>query len=258
MGTFGDAAAERDTAPPDDHWFNTLADFLGPAYLRNAFTKGTRQEVDFLMEELQLEPGMRVLDIGCGPGRHSLELAARGVATIGIDLSETFIDLARAAAVTAGVDHLAGFEVRDVRSIEGLDQLKFDAAICLCQGGFGLLRGAEDAALLSSFGAALLPRGRLAISTFHSYFAVRFLEDGEVFDAVTGVNHEVATLKNGEGREASHDLWTTCFTAKELAMLAAAAGFEAIEVFGVTPGNYGRRPADLGRPELLLVARAAG
>ena len=52
----------------------------------------------------------------------------------------------------------------------------FDAVICLCQGGFGLLGGTEDAALITRFAAALRPGGRLALSAFHVAFAVRFLE----------------------------------------------------------------------------------
>ncbi|MEY2434611.1 MAG: hypothetical protein QOC92_4336, partial [Acidimicrobiaceae bacterium] len=65
------------TAP--HHWFEPLADHLGAAYLRYSFTKGTEQEVEFLLHELELAPGARVLDVGCGPGRHAHALAARGV-----------------------------------------------------------------------------------------------------------------------------------------------------------------------------------
>ena len=54
-----------------DHWFEDLADHLGPAYLRYSFTYGTEQEVDFLVSELGLPPGSRILDVGCGPGRHA-------------------------------------------------------------------------------------------------------------------------------------------------------------------------------------------
>ena len=61
------------------HWFEDVADHLGPAYLRYSFTMGTEQEVDFLVRTLGLEPGMRVLDVGCGPGRHAIALAKRGI-----------------------------------------------------------------------------------------------------------------------------------------------------------------------------------
>src|SRR5262245_47925593 len=82
-----------------DHWFEPIADHLGGAYLRYSFTKGTAQEVSFLVEALGLEPGMRVLDVGCGPGRHALALAGRGIEVVGIDISRRFVDLATAAGV---------------------------------------------------------------------------------------------------------------------------------------------------------------
>ncbi len=242
--------------PPDDAWFDALADFLGRAYLKNAFTYGTAQEVDFLVEALGLEPGMRVLDVGCGPGRHALELARRGIRAHGVDRSDTFIDLAIEAATAESLP--ATFEVLDVRDLGFADESGgFDALICLCQGGFGLLRGGEDAALLGRFRAALRPGGRLAMSAFSSYFAVRWLEPDDVFDLASGVNHERATLRDANGGERDFDLWTTCFTAKELRLLATAAALTVEAVYGVTPGDYATRPPTFDRPELLLLASRA-
>src|SRR5215213_9297819 len=83
------------------HWFEALADHLGPAYLRYSFTRGTEQEVGFLVDRLGLRPGMRVLDVGCGPGRHALELARRGLRVVGLDISARFLGLAAARAPTA-------------------------------------------------------------------------------------------------------------------------------------------------------------
>ena len=173
-------------APPgEDHWFNPVAAFLGPAYLRNAFTKGTRQEVDFLVDALTLRAGQRVLDAGCGPGRHALELARRGISVVGVDTSPDFLALARAEAGALPVE----FVEADVRALayDG----EFDAVICLCQGGFGLLGGDDDELdVVTRFAAALRPGGRLAVSAFSSYFVVRHLEPDESFDAGTAVNHE--------------------------------------------------------------------
>ncbi|HET9610263.1 MAG TPA: methyltransferase domain-containing protein, partial [Acidimicrobiales bacterium] len=80
--------------PGPDHWFEPLADHMGDAYLRYSFTKGTAQEVAFLVDVLQLAPGMRVLDVGCGPGRHARALAGRGIEVVGVDISQRFVDLA--------------------------------------------------------------------------------------------------------------------------------------------------------------------
>lgn len=243
----------------DAHWFEPLARFLGPAYLRNAFTKGTAQEVGFLVAELGLAPGARVLDAGCGPGRHSLELARRGIDVLGVDISAEFVALARDQAAREGLPS-ARFEVGDVRT---LDAGAFDAVLCLCQGGFGLLGGPAapgdertgDEAAFARLVAAVAPGGGLAVSAFSSYFALRFLEPDESFDPRAGVLHERPTLRDEAGAEREFDLWTTCFTERELRLLAAAHGLAVDGVYGTTPGRYARAAVTLDDPELLLIAR---
>ena len=235
----------------DDHWFDAVADFLGPAYLRNAFTKGTEQEVDFLVGALALEPGMRVLDVGCGPGRHALSLARRGFDVVGIDHSAEFVRLARDAATAAAL--AATFEELDVRDLDRAGE--FDGVICLCQGGFGLLGGRDETDVFGRIAATLRPGGGLAVSAFSAAFALRHLEAGEVYDPATGVLHEIATVRGPEGAEAPFDLWTTCFTGRELELLARGAELGEIEVHGVTPGAYARRSPTLDHHELLLLAR---
>jgi SAM-dependent methyltransferase len=242
------------STPPDGPWFNEVADFLGRAYLRNAFTKGTEQEVEFLVDALDLRPGMRVLDVGCGPGRHALALARRGVRVHGVDLSDTFVALACDAAQHEQLD--ARFDVMDVRDLAF--DAQYDAAICLCQGGFGLLGGDDEEDVLRRIVRAVRPGGAVALSAFSAYFALRFQEDGESFDAATGVVHERSTVRDEQGHEREFDLWTTCFTARELRLLADAAGLVDVEIDAATPGRYGRRPPSLDEPELLLVARRHG
>jgi cyclopropane fatty-acyl-phospholipid synthase-like methyltransferase len=58
----------------------------------------TQSQVDFVVERLGLEPGARVLDVACGHGRHSLELARRAFRVTGVDLSPRSLELAREAA----------------------------------------------------------------------------------------------------------------------------------------------------------------
>jgi SAM-dependent methyltransferase len=235
-----------------DHWFEDVAAHARSAYLRYSFTKGTTQEVDFLCEALPIEPGMRVLDVGCGPGRHSLELARRGVLVHGIDISQDFVDLAN----EAGIDG-ATFERLDARLLpfDG----EFDVAISLCQGAFGLLGGTdEDGAVLAGMARAVKAGGLVCVSAFSAYFQLRWLEETDTFDAATGVNHEAAVVKDEEGRDATFDLWTTCFTPRELRLLAAAAGLSVRDLWSVTPGAYRADPPRVDAAEFLLVAQRPG
>ncbi len=92
------------------------------------------------------------------------------------------------------------------------------------------------------------PGGGLAVSAFHAPFAIRHLEDGEEFDPATGVLHEVATVRNEAGEERPFDLWTTCFTARELELLARTAGVAVDGIHGVAPGGYRAAPPSLDAP----------
>lgn len=236
--------------PGDPYWFDGVAQFLGTAYLRNAFTKGTEQEVDFLLGALALEPPARVLDVGCGPGRHALALARRGFDVVGVDHSPEFIRLAREAAGREGL--AVELEELDVRELDHTGE--FDAAVCLCQGGFGLLGGRDEDEVFGRIAATLRRGGRLALSAFSAAFALRHLEATEEYDPATGVLHERATVRDPHGVEAEFDLWTTCFTVRELELLAAIAGLTVDAVHGVTPGAYRAQPPTLDHHELLLLA----
>ena len=222
-------------------------EFLGKAYLRYSFTKGTEQEVGFLVDALDLRPGQRVLDVGCGPGRHARALAEQGIEVVGVDISPRFVELA-----AEGAPDGATFVVGDARALpyDG----EFDAVISLCQGGFGLVRG-DDASVLDGMVRAVRPGGRLALTAFSAYFCVRFLEDTDAFDAATGVNVEQTTLKDEAGDEIPFELDTTCFTPRELRLLCAAAGLDVEHVWSTRPGAYAPNPPDLDHPEFLVLAR---
>jgi len=184
-----------------------------------------------------------VLDVGCGPGRHARALAERGCEVVGVDISLAFL---RAAG--------EGRWVRaDARRLP-FSPRGFDVAISLCQGGFGLLGGRDDAQVLTQMAECVRDGGRLVVSAFSSYFAVRHLEEGDTFDAATGVNHERADVRDPTGSAETFDLWTTCFTPRELSLMAAAAGLNVESIWSVTPGDYAKRPPDLDHPEFLLVA----
>lgn len=230
-----------------DHWFEPIAEHLGSAYLRYSFTKGTTNEVDAVVRWLGLEPGMRVLDVGCGPGRHAHELARRGMVVHGVDISQRFVDLARAGAPDG-----ATFERLDARSLPFVAE--FDAAICLCQGAFGLMTAdGHDEDVVRGIARSLVPGGTLALSAFNSYFVVRHFDEA-TFDADTGVCHESTEVKDEEGATRQVDLWTGCYTPRELRLLLRSAGLEVRHLWSVDPGRYLEQPPTTESSEYLVVA----
>lgn len=238
---------------PADHWFEPLAAHLGAAYLRYSFTKGTVQEVDFAVGSLGLRPGMRVLDVGCGPGRHSLELARRGIVVHGIDISARFVELATdAAAAEPGGPLAATFARADARHLpfDG----EFDAVVCLCQGAFGLVSAdGDDDLVVAGITRALRPGGRLLLSAFNAYYAVKYHTEA-TFDAATGVTHEVTELRSEDGEVRSAELWTGCWTPKELRGIAVRHGLRVDAIVSSDPGAYDRRAPTVESSEFLLLA----
>jgi SAM-dependent methyltransferase len=230
-----------------EHWFEPIADHLGAAYLRYSFTKGTRQECDHLVAALGLEPGMRILDVGCGPGRHAHELARRGLVVHGVDISRRFVELAREGAPPG-----ATFQRVDARALPF--DAEFDVVVCLCQGAFGLMtvnRGDDD--VVAGMARALRPGGRVALSAFNAYFAVKYHE-AATFDADSGVAHEVTEVRDEQGRPATVDLWTGCYTPRELRLLFERHGLGVDRVSSVDPGAYGEAPATTETSEFLVLA----
>ncbi|MEY2966292.1 MAG: hypothetical protein RLY50_342 [Actinomycetota bacterium] len=229
------------------HWFEPIADHLGSAYLRYSFTKGTVNEVDAVMGWLGLEAGMRVLDVGCGPGRHAHELARRGVLVHGIDISERFVEIARRDAPVG-----ATFERVDARAMQF--DAEFDAAICLCQGAFGLMTaGGHDEDVVAGIAKSLVPGGGMCLSAFNSYFVVRHFDEA-TFDADSGVCHEVTEVRSETGEVRQVDLWTGCYTPRELRLLMRANGLEVRNLWSVDPGQYREQPPTTESSEYLVVA----
>ena len=240
--------SEAEASEAHQHWFEPIAEHLGSAYLRYSFTKGTHQEVDFIVEALGLTAGDRLLDVGCGPGRHAHELARRGFLVHGIDISQRFVDLAVRDA-PAG----ATFERLDARDLPFRDE--FDAAICLCQGAFGLMTvDGENQAILAGIASALRPGGKLALSAFSSYFAVKY-DENATFDAAGGVSHERTEVRDENGLAIDVDLWTACFTPRELRLMCTRAGLVVTDIWSVEPGKYRPTPPSVETPEFLVIAR---
>lgn len=251
--------------PPPDDWYVAFARHLGEAYLRYAFTTGTAQEVDFIAETLATAPGERLLDVGCGPGRHAVEFARRGLAVTGVDISPEFIALAHRAAAEAGVS--PSFFEMDARELP-FDS-EFDLAICLNEGGFGL--GLPDLQILKGIRKALKHGGRLALGAANLFYVLKHggvlrpasepppvgaLPAAGEFDPVKMLyKARVDGIEGAAGEPASFEIWNSCYTPRELEWIANGAGLDPEAVFGIAPGSYGRDRPTMDHPELLLIAR---
>lgn len=235
---------------PGKPYFKDVAAILGGAYLRYDFTRGTDQEVGFLEDVLDLPPGARILDVGCGPGRHALALAEHGYAVTGIDVAPRFIELAREAAKERGVT--PSFFECDAREMPFVDE--FDAVISICQGAFGLMAD-DDALILKRMAEAAKPGARVAVTAFSAFYEARADRPEATFDVDAGVVQETMTIRDEQGAEHLVDAWTSVFTPRELRLLAIGCGLIPENVWSVSPGDFARRPPDLDHYEFMLLGR---
>ena len=137
--------------------------FFGEDYMRFHLRGGewleerTGPQCDFVVSALELQPGARVLDLCCGQGRHSVELARRGFRVTGFDLSEYLLKLAKERANEEGVE--VEFMRGDMRELPWENE--FDAVVNLWT-AFGYLESdEEDERVLRAVRAALRPGGQL-------------------------------------------------------------------------------------------------
>lgn len=133
-------------------WYEELFEDYAESYEKEVFTQGTSGEADFLESEIGGDRSRRILDIGCGTGRHAIELAARGYRVTGIDLSESMLARARENARRrgVGVEFLRG-DAREPRFLK-----EFDLVTMLCEGGFPLMEtDEENFRILANAAAAL-------------------------------------------------------------------------------------------------------
>lgn len=118
-------------------------------------------QLEWLWSRLALGPGARVLDLTCGPGLYTVELAARGCQVTGVDFAPAAISYARELAVAAGVAGRCYFIQQDVREISFAGGT-FDAVLFL-YGQLAVFPREEAAALLTKAATALRPGGRLCV-----------------------------------------------------------------------------------------------
>lgn len=160
----------QDMVYDEKHW-NQMLDFseyqLEDAYSRmemktQSWTKHTPHEVDFVATACKLKKDSNILDIGCGIGRHSLELAKRGYTHLtAYDFSPRLIQKAKELAHGYDID----FEVKDCRHLRR--SAHFDAVICLYDviGSFRTLH--DNVSIIKSIGESLKQGGRCVVSVMN-------------------------------------------------------------------------------------------
>ena len=206
----------------------------------------TLGEVDFLAAKLALEPGARVLDLACGHGRHTLELARRGFRVTGVDLSPRSLELARGSAAAEGLE--IDFVRGDMRELHFDGE--FDAAINVFTAIGYFDSDDEDRAVFERVASALRPGGAFLVDTINALgLAGRYQErlweevgDGVVmlsehdWDLRAGRNRAVWTFVRPDGTRTELRHVVRIYAPWEVVRLLGDAGLEVEDAWGDLAG----------------------
>jgi hypothetical protein len=97
--------------------------------------------------------------------------------------------------------------------------------------------------------------GSVVFTAFNAYLQVANLVEGNGFDAERGVHRETTEIRNETGESTSTDLWTTCFTPRELRLMADGVGLVVESIDSVEPGDWSPTAPEINSPEFLVVTR---
>jgi SAM-dependent methyltransferase len=216
------------------------------------------EEVDQLLNLTDVRHGS-VLDLACGPGRHSVEFAKRGYDVTGIDRSVFLLDHARRNAAAAGVD--VEWVEEDMRKF--VRPRSYDLALSIFT-SFGYFeRPPDNQAVLENVYSSLEPGGRFVIHVLgkeplaHRFLATDFkeLEDGrllvqhrEIIDDWTRLRATWLVVQGAAAERFSFRVWI--YSGSELRQMLQSAGFESVEIYGALDG----RAYDLDAQRLVAVA----
>ena len=229
-----------------------------PIYMDNSFTSNTVQEVDFILKELKLPLRSCILDMGCGTGRHAVELAKRGYQITGVDISAGMLAEARKAARQAKVD----VTWVQADAVKYTVAKRFDAAICLCEGALCLLGTDDDPvehdlSILANIHTALKPRAKLILTILNGCRLIRQYNKEDVesgrFNPNTMVETESVEYDSPTGKKSAL-VRERGYVPTELILLFRLAGFAVENIWGGTAGNWGHRQLELDEMEVMIIA----
>jgi len=233
-------------------WYESLFEDYAGNYDNESFVQGTMGECDFLEKELGFNKAARILDIGCGTGRHTLELTRRGYDVVGVDLSDSQLQGARKKASALNLDIV--FQKADARALSF--SREFDVAMMICEGAFPLMETDEmNYQILQSAARALKANGKLIFTTlnglfplFHSVkdFLASATQEGNAatgglsFDLMTFREHSTTTVRDDHGNTKELQCNERYYVPSEITWLLKTLGFATIEIFGAKLGAFSR------------------
>ncbi len=233
-------------------WYQELFQNYGLKYDAESYTRGTSGECDFIESEIGYNTQLRILDIGCGTGRHTIELTRRGYTVTGIDLSDSML---RRAEEKASEHNLAiDFRQYDARQLPFRNE--FDVAIMLCEGAFSLMETDEmNFLILKSAAKALKKNGKLIFTTlnglfplFHSVkdFIAQATEKGNAvninntFDLMTFRDHSTLLTEDDDGNKLELHCNERFYIPTEITWLLKSLDFKIIDICGARLGAFSR------------------
>lgn len=252
-------------------WYETLFENYGQKYDSEVFTEGTFGECDFIEKEIHFNKKLKIIDIGCGTGRHTIELTKRGYDVTGIDLSESMLEKAREKAKLNNLE--INFFRHDARDLPFKSQ--FDVAIMLCEGGFPLMETDEmNFEILRNVSQVLKNDSKLIFTTLNGLFPLfhsindfhaddkkegNATYDSTHFDLMTFRDHNITKMVNDEGEEMELECNERYYVPSEITWLLKSLGFTKIEIFGAKLGAFSREDKLSTKDfEMLIVAEKFG
>jgi 2-polyprenyl-3-methyl-5-hydroxy-6-metoxy-1,4-benzoquinol methylase len=233
-------------------WYESLFENYAQKYDNESFTQGTLGECDSIEKELNHNKNLKIIDVGCGTGRHAIELTRRGYSVTGIDLSESQLEMARKKAQENNLE--IAFLRHDARNLPF--EKAFDVAIMLCEGGFPLMETDEmNFEILRNVSQSLKEHATFIFTTLNGLFPLfhsinDFHAEGTVegtasyhstnFDLMTFRDYNLTTLTDDNGAEKVLECNERYYVPSEITWLLKSLGFKTIEIFGARIGAYSR------------------